>query len=162
MNNTNQGNTRSPSAPATATASSSQLPNLLETANSNGSFKTFGRAVEQAGLSDKLCATGPFTIFAPTDAAFEQLPSGRLDSLFKPENKAELASLVNYHVLDGRRAVGEIGKWKTARTMHGQAAPIQMAGKDVSIDGARVTSADIDASNGFLHGIDKVNEPTRQ
>jgi uncharacterized surface protein with fasciclin (FAS1) repeats len=165
MNNHSPNNTRTPAtdtAPGIVAPGAPKLSNLLETANSNGSFKTFGRAVEQAGMSDQLCAIGPFTIFAPTDAAFEKLPSGRLDTLFKPENKDELVSLVNYHVLDGRRAIGEIGKWKTATTRQGQSAPIAMAGKNVSIDGAVVTNADIGASNGLLHGIDKVNEPTRQ
>lgn len=164
MNNSTSNTPRAANdgTPNLAAPGATKLPNLLDTAKANGSFATFTRAVEQAGMSDKLNATGPYTLFAPTDAAFGKLPSGKLDSLFKPENKEELVSLVNYHVMDGRRAVGEIGKWKSAKTLNGQAAPVQMAGKNVSIDGAIVTSADIDACNGVLHGIDKVNVPTRQ
>lgn len=133
--------------------------NVLDTAAANGSFKTFGIAVEKAGLAEKLRGPGPFTIFAPTDAAFEQLPAGRLDTLLKPENKAELASILNYHVLSGRKSTDEVGKWEKAMTVNGQSAPIKLSDGKVSIDGAKVTTADIASSNGVLHGIDKVNMP---
>lgn len=133
--------------------------NVLDTAAANGSFKTFGIAVEKAGLSETLRGPGPFTIFAPTDEAFKQLPAGRMDTLFKPENKEELTSLVNYHVVSGRKSAEEIGKWENAKTVGGQSAPILMKEGKVSIDGAQVTSADIASSNGVIHGIDKVNMP---
>src|SRR5688572_3513260 len=133
--------------------------NLVDTAAANGSFKTFGKAVERAGMSDTLRGEGPFTVFAPTDAAFEKLPSGKLDNLFKPENKEELVSLLNYHVVNGRKSVADVGKWEAARTVNGQSAPITLANDKISIDGAQVTSADIASSNGVIHGIDKVNIP---
>ncbi|HET6603594.1 MAG TPA: fasciclin domain-containing protein [Xanthomonadaceae bacterium] len=133
--------------------------NLLDTAAANGSFTTFGKAVESAGMSDTLRGSGPFTVFAPTDAAFDKLPAGKLDYLLKPENKDELASLVGYHVLKGRKLMSEIGQWDTARTFNGLAAPVKLANDKVSIDGAVVTSADIGSSNGVIHGIDKVNIP---
>jgi uncharacterized surface protein with fasciclin (FAS1) repeats len=136
--------------------------NILETAAANGSFKTFGKAVEHAGMGDVLRGTGPFTVFAPTDEAFEKLPVGKLEILFKPENKEELLSLLNYHVVNGRKSMADVGKWEAARTVNGQSAPIKMAGERVSIDGAQITSADIDSSNGVIHGVDKVNIPTRQ
>lgn len=139
--------------------------NLLDTAAANGSFKTFGKAVESAGLAETLRGTGPFTVFAPTDAAFDKLPAGKLDHLLKPENKAELVSLVNYHVLSGRKSAADIGKWESAKTVNGQSAPIKMVDDKVVIDGASVTAADIRSSNGVIHGIDKVNVPaptTRQ
>ena len=135
--------------------------NLVDTAAANGSFKTFGKAIERAGMSDTLRGVGPFTIFAPTDAAFDKLPSGKLDNLFKPENKEELTSLLNYHVVSGRKLVADIGKWESAKTVNGQSAPITMAKDQVSIDGALVTSADIGSSNGIIHAIDKVNIPTK-
>ncbi len=135
--------------------------NLVDTAAANGSFKTFGKAIERAGISDTLRGAGPFTIFAPTDAAFEKLPSGKLDNLFKDENKDELVSLLNYHVVSGRKSIADVGKWESARTVNGQPAPITMSDDKVSIDGALVTSADIGSSNGVLHGIDKVNIPTK-
>lgn len=135
--------------------------NLVDTAAANGSFKTFGKAIERAGMSDILRGVGPFTIFAPTDAAFEQMPTGKLDELFKDENKEELVSLLNYHVVSGRKPIADVGKWEAARTVNGQSAPITMIKDKVSIDGALVTSADIGSSNGILHGIDKVNMPTK-
>ena len=131
-------------------------------AMANGSFKTFGTAVEKAGLGDTLRGSGPFTVFAPTDAAFKSLPEGKLEMLFKPENKAELASILNYHIVKGRRSSNDVGKWDNARTVNGQPAPIQMTDGKVSIDGAHVTSADIDSSNGVIHGIDKVNLPNKR
>lgn len=136
--------------------------NLLDTAAADGSFKTFGKAIEQAGMSDTLRGTGPFTVFAPTDAAFDKLPAGKLDNLFKPENKQELVSLLNYHVMNGRKSVADIGKWEAAKTVNGQSAPIKLANGKVSIDGALVTTGDINSSNGVIHGIDKVNIPTKQ
>lgn len=135
--------------------------NLVDTAAANGSFKTFGKAIERAGMSDILRGVGPFTIFAPTDAAFEQMPTGKLDELFKDENKEELVSLLNYHVVSGRKPIADVGKWEAARTVNGQSAPITMIKDKVSIDGALVTSADIGSSNGILHGIDKVNVPAK-
>jgi uncharacterized surface protein with fasciclin (FAS1) repeats len=136
--------------------------NLVDTAAANGSFKTFGLAVENAGLGDSLRAKGPFTVFAPTDAAFEKLPAGQLEALFKPENKAELASLVNYHVINGRKLVGDMKSWVKTRTMNGQMAPMMLSNNSICIDGANVTAADITSSNGIIHGIDKVNIPTKQ
>ncbi|MBN8264144.1 MAG: fasciclin domain-containing protein [Xanthomonadales bacterium] len=136
--------------------------NLVDTAAANGTFKTFGKAIEQAGLGGTLRSPGPFTVFAPTDAAFDKLPAGRLDELMKPENKQELAALLNYHVVNGRRSMSDVGKWEKARTVNGQQAPITLADGKVLIDGARVTAGDIDSSNGVLHGIDKVNIPTKQ
>jgi len=144
------------------TLTTSTTKNLIDTAAANGSFKTFGKAIEYAGLSDTLRGVGPFTIFAPTDAAFDKLPSGKLEELFKPENKKELVSMLNYHVINGRKHVADIGKWEAAKTIGGQSAPVKLTDNNVRIDGALVTSADIDSSNGVIHGIDKVNMPTKQ
>jgi len=150
---------------APSTSNSLRTPvstkNLLDTAAANGSFKTFGKAIERAGLSDTLRGEGPYTVFAPTDAAFDKLPAGELETLFKPENKAQLTSMMNYHVISGRKLVADVGKWDAARTVHGQPAPIKLTDGKVRIDGALVTSADIDSSNGVIHGIDKVNIPAK-
>ena len=144
------------------TSSTTSNKNVVDTAAANGSFKTFGRALRQAGMADQLKAEGPFTLFAPTDAAFEKLPAGQFDTWMKPENKAELVSVLNYHVLAGRSSAADVGKLATAKTVNGQEAPIVMSGSKVSIDGAELTSPDIASSNGVLHGIDKVNIPTKQ
>ena len=136
--------------------------NLVDTAAANDSFKTFTKAIERAGMSDTLRGAGPFTVFAPTDAAFDKLPAGKLDNLLKPENKEELVSLLNYHVVSGRKSAAVVGKWEAAKTVNGQLAPIKLVDNKVTIDGAQVTTADIDSSNGIIHGIDKVNVPTKQ
>lgn len=133
--------------------------NIPGTIAQNASFTTFLRAVDQAGLKETLAGTGPFTVFAPTNAAFDKLPAGKLDYLFKPENKDELASIVNYHLINGRKSAADVGKWENARTLNGQPAPIQLSRGQLSIDGAQVTSPDIATSNGVIHGIDKVNIP---
>ncbi|MCE3004470.1 MAG: fasciclin domain-containing protein [Xanthomonadaceae bacterium] len=133
--------------------------NLLQTAAANGQFSTFTRLVESAGLTATLDGEGPFTVFAPTDAAFGQLPLAKLDSLSKPENRDELVSILNYHVLKGRRSAADIAKWDVARTVNGQPAPIAMADGKMTVDGAVVVNADIDSANGVIHGIDKVNLP---
>lgn len=133
--------------------------NLVDAAAANGSFKIFGQAVEKAALADTLRGPGPFTVFAPTDAAFDKLPPGKLEHLFKPENKEELVGVVNYHVLKGQKSSADIGKWNAARMVQGQSAPITQTDGKVSIDGAQVVVADVASSNGVIHGIDKVNIP---
>ena len=142
---------------STHTPASSQ--NLLDTAAANGTFNTFSKAIEKAGMSATLRGAGPYTIFAPTDAAFKKLPAGKLDSLFKPENKDELVGILNYHVLKGLKSAADIGTWDSAKMIQGQSAPIKLTAGKVSIDGANVTVADIASSNGVIHGIDKVNLP---
>lgn len=134
--------------------------NLLDTAAADGHYETFGKAVEKAALVETLRGPGPFTIFAPTDDAFSKLPAGKLDSLFKPENKEELVALVNSHVVKGRRSAADIGKWASATMVSGQSAPVKLENGKVSIGGAGIVSADIQSSNGVIHGIDKVNLPT--
>jgi uncharacterized surface protein with fasciclin (FAS1) repeats len=141
-----------------ATPSSSQK-NLLDTAAADGHYVTFGKAVEKAALGETLRGAGPFTIFAPTDAAFEKLPVGKLDNLFKPENKEELVALVNFHVIKGRKMAADIGKWASATMVNGQSTPVKLANGKISIGDASVVSADISSSNGVIHGIDKVNLP---
>ncbi|MBD8527439.1 fasciclin domain-containing protein [Pseudomarimonas arenosa] len=134
--------------------------NLLDTASANGKLNTFSKAIELAGLSESLRGPGPFTVFAPTDAAFEKLAGGGLDRLLKPENKSELVSILNYHVIKGRRTAADMGKATSAETLQGQSAPIKGVGSSFSIDGANVISIDIPSSNGLIHAIDKVNMPT--
>jgi len=158
MNTLNAVSSKTPDIASTSTA---RGKNVVDTAAANGSFKTFGNALRRSGLADTLRGEGPFTLFAPTDAAFEQLPVGLLDNWLKPENKDELIDVMNYHVLAGRSSAADIGQLATARTLQGQSAPIAISGSKVSIGGACLTAPDITASNGVLHGIDKVNVPAR-
>jgi uncharacterized surface protein with fasciclin (FAS1) repeats len=138
----------------------SPAKNLLDTAAAEGKYVTFGKAVEKANLGATLRGPGPFTVFAPTDAAFDKLPAGQLEKLFKPENKDELVSLVNYHVIKGNKMAADIGKWESAKMINGQSAPVKLADGKITIGGAHVIAADIATSNGVMHGIDKVNVPT--
>jgi uncharacterized surface protein with fasciclin (FAS1) repeats len=133
--------------------------NLVDTAAADGHFTTFGKALGHCGLDETLRGPGPFTIFAPTDEAFARLPADKLEALFKPENKQELRALLDYHVLTGQKSIAELGRWDAARTVHGQMTAISLVDKEVHIDGALVTAADIGSSNGVIHGIDKVNMP---
>lgn len=133
--------------------------NLVDTAAAHGSFKTFGNALRRSGLAETLKSEGPFTLLAPMDAAFDKLPTGLLETWLKPENKAELQAIMNYHVLAGRSSAADIGKLTTAKTLQGRSAPIVVTGSKVSVDGACLTAPDIASSNGVLHGIDKVLVP---
>ena len=134
--------------------------NVVDAAVANGSFKTFTSALRKAGMVDTLQGKGPFTLFAPTDAAFDKLPAGQLADLLKPENKDALVSMLNYHVLAGRSSAAEVAKMAMVKTINGLSAQIELNGKKVSIDGAVVTVPDIQSGNGVLHGIDQVNIPT--
>jgi uncharacterized surface protein with fasciclin (FAS1) repeats len=158
MNTVSSVSIKTPDSARTPTASGK---NVVDTAAANGSFKTFGNALRRSGLADTLKGDGPFTLFAPTDAAFEKLPAGLLDNWLKPENKDELVDVMNYHVLAGQSSAADIGKLAKAKTLQGQSAPIAVSGSKVSVDGACITSPDIASSNGVLHGIDKVNLPAR-
>ncbi len=132
---------------------------IVDTAVSAGSFTTLVAAVKAAGLVETLKGKGPFTVFAPTDAAFARLPKGTLASLLKPENKAKLVSILTYHVLPGKVMSGDIaGKKLSVATVEGSKVSVN-ASSGVMVDGANVTKADIVASNGVIHVIDQVILP---
>jgi uncharacterized surface protein with fasciclin (FAS1) repeats len=133
--------------------------NLVGTLKNNESFSTFINAIDKAGLTSSLDGAEQYTLFAPTDEAFSALPAGTLDRLLQPANKDELASLVNYHLVNGRKTTADVGKWQSARTVQGQTAPVRVAAGKLSIGGAQVTRPDIMARNGVIHGIDRVNIP---
>jgi uncharacterized surface protein with fasciclin (FAS1) repeats len=142
-------------------SSSTATKNLVDTVASQGSFKTFGRALQAAGLAETLKSAGPYTVFAPTDAAFEKLPAGKLDNWLKPENKAELISVLKYHVTPGRVLAADVGKLSQTKTEQGETAKIRMTGDKVTINDANVTLTDIASSNGVIHPIDTVLVPTK-
>ena len=144
------------SATTTSPTAATGARNLLQTAAANASYKTFGKAVEAAGMTDTLSGAGPFTVFAPTDAAFGRLPAGKLEGLLKPEHKDELAAVHKGHVINGRKSAADIGLWKSVKTLNGQSSPVVMSDGRPSIDGAQVTEPDMTSSNGIMHGIDKV------
>ncbi|HEU0123571.1 MAG TPA: fasciclin domain-containing protein [Bryobacteraceae bacterium] len=122
-------------------------------------FNTLVAAVKAAGLVDTLKGAGPFTVFAPTDAAFAKLPAGTLESLLKPENKAKLQAILTYHVVAGKVMAKDAMKLSTAKTVEGHTLAIQAKGGTVMINNATVTKADVKASNGVIHVIDTVLLP---
>ena len=135
--------------------------NLVDTVAAQGSFNIFSKALIAAGLTDTLKGAGPYTVFAPTDAAFRKLPADKLDNWLKPENKEELISVLKHHVTLGRVSGSEVAKLKEAKTVQGDSASFKMVGDRVTIDGANVDLDDIPSSNGVIHAIDEVLMPTR-
>ncbi len=133
---------------------------ILETASSAGSFNTLAAAIEAAGLVDALSGEGPFTVFAPTDAAFAKLPAGTVENLLKPENLDTLRSILLYHVVEGRVYSDEAVDAKKAKTLQGDKVKIREYKGKVQVGNATVEAADIDASNGVIHVIDTVILPS--
>lgn len=132
---------------------------IVDTAAKAGQFKTLVAAVKAAGLVETLKGPGPFTVFAPTDAAFAKLPKGTLEDLLKPENKAKLAAILKYHVVPGKIMSSSIAGKKTAvATAQGGKLDVD-ATKGVKVDNAKVVQADIEAKNGVIHVIDTVVLP---
>jgi uncharacterized surface protein with fasciclin (FAS1) repeats len=149
--------------PAAMAASAATAPraaaDLVDTAVAAGQFNTLAAALKAAGLVDTLKGKGPFTVFAPTDAAFAALPAGTVEDLLKPANKAKLVSILTYHVVPGRNPAAKVAKLDTVATVQGDTVDIRASGGTVMIDGAKVVKADIVASNGVIHVIDKVLMP---
>ncbi|MEO0912363.1 MAG: fasciclin domain-containing protein [Pseudomonadota bacterium] len=131
---------------------------IVDTAVGAGTFGTLVAAVQAADLVDTLKGDGPFTVFAPTDDAFAALPEGTVDDLLKPENKDQLVAVLTYHVLPGKVMSTDIAGPMSAATVQGSEVDITTEG-GVMVDGAKVTAADIEASNGVIHVIDAVILP---
>ncbi len=129
---------------------------VVDTAVAAGDFKTLAQALQAAGLVETLKGKGPFTVFAPTDAAFAKLPAGALDALLK--DKAKLTAVLTYHVVPGKVMAADVVKLKEAKTVQGQSLRID-ASSGVKVDGATVVKADVPASNGVIHVIDTVLMP---
>ena len=132
---------------------------IVDTAVAAGQFKTLAAALTAAGLVDTLKGPGPFTVFAPTDAAFAKLPAGTVDTLLKPESKAKLTAILTYHVVAGKVMAADVVKLKEAKTVNGAMVAVKVDGGNVMINNAKVTTADIGASNGVIHVIDTVLLP---
>lgn len=130
---------------------------IVDTAIAAGSFKTLAAALQAAGLVETLKGPGPFTVFAPTDAAFARLPAGTVEALLK--DKEKLASILTYHVVPGRVMAADVMKMKSAKTVQGGSLAIANAAGGVTVDGARVVKTDIMTSNGVIHVIDAVLMP---
>ena len=145
------------SAPLAATAGDMNKKDIVDTAVAAGSFKTLATALDAAGLIETLKGKGPFTVFAPTDAAFAKLPEGTVEALLK--DKAKLSAILTYHVVSGKVMAADVVKLDSAKTVNGQSVTIKVVDGKVHVDNATVTQADIAASNGVIHVIDTVLMP---
>jgi len=141
-------------AETTGPKGEAQPKDIIDTAVGAGSFKTLVAAVKAAGLAETLKGKGPFTVFAPTDEAFAKLPKGTVQSLLKPENKAKLTAILTYHVAAGRTEIGR----QTFKSLQG--SPLNVASGDyLVVNGVKVVTPNIAASNGVIHVIDRVLLP---
>ena len=134
---------------------------IVDTAVDAGQFKTLAAALDAAGLIETLKGSGPFTVFAPTDAAFAKLPAGTVENLLKPENKDQLVAILTYHVVSGKVMAVDVVKLDEAKTVNGKMIDIETKGDAVMVNDARVTATDIAASNGVIHVVDTVILPPK-
>ncbi|MEG4861879.1 MULTISPECIES: fasciclin domain-containing protein [unclassified Microcoleus] len=148
------GNVKTAASPAPMAATK----DIVAIASGDAQFKTLTKALGAAGLVTTLQGKGPFTVFAPTDAAFAALPKGTLDDLLKPANKAKLTKILTYHVVPGAVLSTSL-KSDEVKTVEGMPVKVVVAPGKVTVGGANVVKADIKASNGVIHVIDKVLMP---
>jgi uncharacterized surface protein with fasciclin (FAS1) repeats len=142
---------------APSPAAAQAAGDIVEVAQANGSFQTLLAAAGAAGLVETLKGPGPFTVFAPTDAAFRKLPAGAVDALLA--NPERLRAVLLYHVVPGRVTAARVTGLTSANTVNGAAVRVRARNGTVMIDNATVTQADVAASNGVIHVIDTVLMP---
>jgi uncharacterized surface protein with fasciclin (FAS1) repeats len=138
--------------------------NIIQNAVNSKDHTTLVAAVKAAGLVDTLEGKGPFTVFAPTNAAFGKLPEGTVETLVKPENKATLTKILTYHVVAGRLEASDLTDGKSLKTVEGEELKVKNEGGKISIIDAKggsssVTIADVNQSNGVIHVVDTVLMP---
>jgi len=144
---------------------SGAAPDIVETAVQADDFAVLAQALEAADLVGTLQGEGPFTVFAPTDAAFDALPDGLLDSLLQPEKKTRLQNILKYHVVSGKAMASDVTGMDAAPTLDGRSIQFQVNDGTVKLTGkntATVVQADIEASNGVIHVIDSVLLPPKR
>ena len=142
---------------ASPAAAARQDGDIVDTATAAGSFTTLTKLLKQAGLVSALRQPGPFTVFAPTDAAFAKVPKGKLNALLK--NRKKLRSVLLYHVVAQKLTAADVVKRTRAKTLNGKQVRFRVRGGNVYVNGARVTTADVGASNGVIHVINRVLLP---
>ena len=155
------GNVKTAASPAPNAASpapTAAAKDIVAIASGDAQFKTLTKALGSAGLVTTLQGKGPFTVFAPTDAAFAALPKGTVENLLKPENKAQLTRILTYHVVPGSVLSTSL-KSGDVKSVEGTSLKVAVSPQQVTVGGANVVKADIKASNGVIHVIDKVLMP---
>lgn len=157
------GNVKTAASPAPTGASPAPTAagkDIVAIASGDAQFKTLTKALGSAGLVTTLQGKGPFTVFAPTDAAFAALPKGTVENLLKPENKAQLTKILTYHVVPGSVLSTSL-KSGDVKSVEGTSLKVAVGTGKVTVGGANVVKADIKASNGVIHVIDKVLMPPK-
>jgi uncharacterized surface protein with fasciclin (FAS1) repeats len=144
-------------AAGAATARPVAQRNIVQTAIAAGQFKTLAKLLTRAGLVSALERPGPYTVFAPTDAAFAKVPKKTLDSLLA--DKAKLKAVLLYHVVPGRVTAADVAKLSATKTLDGAKVRIRVSGSNVFVNQAKVTKADVTASNGVIHVVNRVLVP---
>jgi len=147
-----------------AGASASRAQDIVDIAASNENFSTLVAAVKAAGLVEALKGKGPFTVFAPTNKAFEKLPKGTVESLLKPENKEKLVEILTYHVVPGKVMAADVAGLKSGSkvtTLSGGEVTVRKSGNSIMLNSSRIVATDIVASNGVIHVIDSVLLPSK-
>lgn len=139
--------------------SASDKKDIVDTAVAAGSFKTLAAALTAAGLVETLKGEGPFTVFAPTDEAFAKLPAGTVETLLKPENKAKLTDILTYHVIAGNVASSAAVKLTSATALNKKTIKLEVKDGILHLNESKVTTADVECSNGVIHIIDQVLLP---
>jgi uncharacterized surface protein with fasciclin (FAS1) repeats len=135
------------------------MSNIVEVAVGNEKFTTLVTAVKAAGLVETLSGTGPFTVFAPVNAAFAALPAGTVEGLVKPESKKALTGILTYHVVAGKVHAKDLHDGQKVKTVNGQELTVHIHEGKVKINNAEVVIADVEASNGVIHAINAVLMP---
>lgn len=133
---------------------------IVLVASTNQDLSTFVKAVQSAERTQMLNSEGPFTVFAPTNEAFNALPKGTLDNLMMPENKQKLGDILAYHVVEGTVMASDLSDGQTVTTVQGEKLTVTKQNGNVMINGAQVIQADVNTSNGVVHIIDKVLMPS--
>jgi uncharacterized surface protein with fasciclin (FAS1) repeats len=135
--------------------------NIVENAAGSADHTTLVTAVKAAGLAETLSGAGPFTVFAPTNAAFDKLPKGTVETLVKPESKAKLTGILTYHVVSGALKAADLKDGQKLKTVQGEELTVSVKDGKVMINGATVTIPDVVSSNGVTHVVDAVLMPKK-
>jgi uncharacterized surface protein with fasciclin (FAS1) repeats len=132
------------------------MSNITQVVNAEKNMTILKKSVSASGLDNVLSGAGPFTVFAPNDLAFEKLEKGVLDNLLKPENKAKLADLLNYHVVSGKVHFKDLKDGEKLKALNGKELHVHVKDGHVRIEGAEILSHDLSSSNGVIHSLDTV------
>lgn len=132
---------------------------ILDITGTNKSLTTLMKGIKAAGLEDTLRGIGPYTLFAPVNLAFSNMPVGAFDDLVKPANKPKLSALINFHVIAGKSLIDDLSNGQKLKTVNGQELSVSIKGDEVRINGGKILARNMQGANGVVHTMDAVNMP---